>query len=220
MGGCDCSNFSCDYFSDNELDELVRNSKIFDFVPNNAPEYDLIPSNVRNGSPPPLVEEEDFCLEPPEVEELKARLWSEACNFISSGQAEWKVSIYHLSYKYPWDHGTKNCEWISDIGKLEPSGKQCKHRVRFVKGFVRSLDYDPPETLPMRLRARFKLYDGSCVICVSLWDDSLEKRAISGGIIRENCVLVLYDVPVLFKNQGVPCYQLSIGYSNILAVFN
>ncbi|KAK1394728.1 hypothetical protein POM88_013784 [Heracleum sosnowskyi] len=198
MGGCDCSNLSCDHFSDNELDELVRNSKIYDFVPNNAPEYDLIPSNVRNGSPPPLVEEEDFCLEPPEVEELKARLWSEACNFISSGQAEWKASI----------------------GKLEPPEKQCKHRVRFVKGFVKSLDYDPPETLPMRLRARFKLYDGSCVICVSLWDDSLEKRAISGGVICENCVLVLYDVPVLFKNQGLPRYRLSIGYSNILAVFN
>ena len=131
-----------------------------------------------------------------------------------------KARIYHTSYAIPWDHGCKNCEWISDISKLEPPGKQCKHRVHFVKGFVRNLQNYPNETLPLRCRARFKLYDGSGGILVSLWDDSFEKKIITCGDIHENSVLVLYDVPVLFKNHGVPRYRLSIGYSNILALFN
>ena len=191
-------------------------------IPNNVPEYDLISYNIPIGSPPPLVEEEDFNLEPLEIEELKESLWSEACDFVSSGEAELKASMYHqpMSYIKSWDHGTKNCEWISEICKLEPPGKQCKHRVRFVKGFIRSMFQDPYDTLPMRCRARFKLYDGSDVICVSLWDDSLDFFFILSAPIRENCFLVLYDVPILFKNHGVPRYKLSIGYSNILAIFH
>ena len=42
-------------------------------------EYDLVPNNVRHGSPPPVVVEEDFNLESSEIEELKARLGGEAC---------------------------------------------------------------------------------------------------------------------------------------------
>ena len=74
-----------------------------------------------------------------------------------------KARIYHtpMSYAIPWDYERKYCEWISDFSKLEPPGKQCKHRVQFVKGFIRNLQdypYDADLDLSYMMEVEKYLY--------------------------------------------------------------
>ena len=70
------------------------------------------------------------------------------------------------------------------------------------------------------LLAKFRLYDGSESIEVSLGDDTKDHAMITTREVREGSVLVLYNATCSISMDETPHHELSIGYSNILGIFN
>ncbi|KAL1815397.1 hypothetical protein ACET3Z_017971 [Daucus carota] len=192
----------------------------------------------------PVVEEEDFNLYPMEEEIERERRWSEACGWFASGEMEAKarrcLPPYFIHIRLlgadaldrhrrfvlrPWDGGELvNVERIAEISNLRPREtrfQKDQFRIAYVKEFVHNLQTDNLDDKPNPfLLAKFRLYDGSESILVSLGDDTKDHPMITTGEVREGSVLVLYQATCFISMDETPHHQLSIGYSNILGIFN
>ncbi|KAL8117841.1 hypothetical protein AgCh_015659 [Apium graveolens] len=190
---------------------------------------------------PPHVEEEETNLYPPDEEAYRAKNWIEACNWME-GTKPWRLvnshpdpyflPILNLGNNMPdgkwkksgWNGGKLvKCDRIADIINLRPR-EGCNMdqiRIKYVKGWVSHLT-GGTEGERRTCFARFRLYDGSNTIPVTIWNDSNPYPwKLTEGHIRDGCVLVLYHIACFVDTtQGVAQHRLSGGLSNILGAKN
>ena len=211
-----------------ELDEICRNL---------PPYYDIMEFNEVI-EPSPIVEEEDVDLYPPEEMTYRSTNWKDACLWTASESMFEKVAYNVTPYFLPilnlgkdiegkwrlsdWDgDDVVECDNIRDIFKLSPR-EGCTRdqmRVEYVKGWVSNVT-DGGNV--KGLYATFRLYDGTRTIRVSLHNDTSTHKAISTGVLRDGCVVVLYHVVVFINANpppGVCSHRLSAGFSNVLEYF-
>ena len=114
------------------------------------------PLTYHVGSTPPMVEEEDFDLYPPEIEAYRKNNWDMGYRWMSSGEMDAKIKRFPKPYFLPimnlgretpggrwrmgsWDGGEPlKCDRIAEIKKLRPDGTflRIQKRIEVVKGHV------------------------------------------------------------------------------------
>ena len=191
---------------------------------------------------PPQSEEEDEELYPPEEEAYRARNWAEACQWCASDNMFETVAYNVTPYFHPnlnlgkdsldgpWDPPVWDiveCDRIADILKLRPR-EGCTRdqmRIEYVKGWVSHLRGDDTGKWTRGLApfCKFRLYDGSNTIRVTIRNDHNTHANVTHGVLREGCVVVLYWVTCFVRGDAPPrtfTHRLSAGFSNILAIFS
>ena len=222
--------------------EEMCDSPSFSFLEEAIHELDEL---AQMHEPPPQLEEEDTELYPPEEAAYRSRNWTEACQWCASDNMFERVAynltpyflpILNLGKDYPdgpnkvslWDGGDiVTCDRIADIMKLRPRPgcTRDQMRIEYVKGWVSNLHGDDTGKWITRKEpwSKFRLYDGSNSIHVTLWNDHNTHANVTEGVLREGCVVVLYWVACFIRDDATPghsTHRLSGGFSNILVVFS
>lgn len=190
---------------------------------------------------PPVVEEEEINLYPPEEEAYRQNNWNEACRWMGTQERYELVEYNPTPYFLPilnlgnntpdgrfkisgWGGGDLvQCDRIADILNLRPR-EGCNRdqmRIEYVKGWVSNVRGGEKKHRGTCF-ARFRLYDGSSTIPVTIWNDSnTHPWKLTTGIIRESCVVVLYHVACFVDvaaPPGNPRHHLAAGLSNVLRI--